>query len=96
VSPIRAAAAKILANDPDPASKTALLDATGDNSWIVQAAALEALARRGDPSVLQTVAQYMSDQKSEVKLTAAAAVLRLTAIETAKARRKASPKTSHP
>jgi HEAT repeat protein len=80
-SPVRAAAAKVLAKDPDPAATKALADAAGDKSWLVRAAALEALAKRGDPSVLDTVKLYMSDEKDAVRYTAAAAVLRLTAIK---------------
>jgi len=49
----------------------------------VRAAALEALAKRGDPAVLDTVSLCMSDKKDAVKYTAAAAVLRLTAIKEA-------------
>jgi HEAT repeat protein len=80
-SPIRAAAAQVLGKDPDPATTKALAHAAGDKSWLVRAAALEALAKRGDPSVLDTVKLYMSDEKDTVKYTAAAAVLRLTAIK---------------
>jgi hypothetical protein len=79
-SPVRAAAAKILAKDPDPATTKALADAAGDKSWLVRAAALEALARRGDSSALDVVKLYMFDEKDPVKYTAAATVLRLTAI----------------
>ena len=80
-SPVRAAAAKVLAKDPDPAATKTLAAAAGDKSWLVRAAALEALAKRGDPSVLDTVSLCMSDKKDAVKYTAAAAVLRLTAIK---------------
>ncbi len=80
-SPVRAAAAKVLAKDPDPAATKALADAVGDKSWLVRAAALEALAKRGDPSVLDTVQLSMSDEKDAVKYTAAAGVLRLMAIK---------------
>jgi HEAT repeat protein len=80
-SPVRAAAAKVLAKDPDPAATKALADAVGDKSWLVRAAALEALAKRGDPSVLDTVQLHVSDEKDAVKYTAAAAVLRLMAIK---------------
>jgi hypothetical protein len=80
-SPVRAAAAKVLAKDPDPAATKTLAAASGDKSWLVRAAALEALARRGDPSVLDTVSLCMSDKKDAVKYTAAAAVLRLTALK---------------
>jgi hypothetical protein len=79
-SPVRAAAARVLARDPDPATTRALTEATGDNSWIVQAAALEALAKRDDPSTLPTVQRYLSDEKNAIKYTAAAAVIHLTAI----------------
>ena len=72
-SPVRAAAAKVLIKDPDPATTKALADAVGDKSWVVRAAALEALAERGDPSVLDTVKLYMSDEKGDVKYAAAAA-----------------------
>ena len=82
-SPVRAAAAKVLATDPDPAATKTLADAAGDKSWLVRAAALEALAKRGDPAVLGTVSSCMSDKKEAVKYTAAAAVLRLTAIKEA-------------
>ncbi len=87
-SPVRAAAAKVLARDPDPATTRALAEATGDNSWIVRAAALEALAKRGDPSGLETVEKYMSDDKGAIKFTAAAAVIRLSAITEAKRRKQ--------
>jgi HEAT repeat protein len=80
-SPVRAAAARVLARDPDPATTKALMEATGDKSWIVQAAALEALAKRGDPSAMPTVQKYMSDEKAAVRFTAAATVIRLTTIK---------------
>jgi len=44
-SPVRAAAAKVLAREPDPATTQALAEAAGDKSWIVQVAALEVLAK---------------------------------------------------
>jgi hypothetical protein len=47
----------------------------------VRAAALEALAKRGDPAVLDTVSLCMADKKEAVEYTAAATVLRLTAIK---------------
>jgi HEAT repeat protein len=92
-SPVRAAAAKVLARDPDPAATKALAEAAGDKSWIVQAAALEALAKRGDPSALPTVEQYMSDEKNPIKFTAAAAVIHLTAIKVANKRKQ--PRLGH-
>jgi HEAT repeat protein len=87
-SPIRAAAAKVLADDPDPATTKVLEDAAGDKSWLVRAAALEALARRGDPSALQTVELYLLDEKDVVRYTAAASTLRLVKSKEAKANKK--------
>jgi len=83
-SPVRAAAAKVLADDPDPATTKVLEEAAGDKSWIVRAAALEALARRGDPSALETVELYIGDEKDVVRYTAAASALRLIASKEAK------------
>ena len=80
-SPARAAAATVLTNDPDPNATEALVNAVGDKNWIIRAAALEALARRGDPSVLNTVELYLTDEEGEVKYTAAATALRLAAIK---------------
>jgi HEAT repeat protein len=96
-SPVRAAAAKVLAKDPDPAATKALADAADDKSWLVRAAALEALAKRGDPAVLDTVALHMSDKREAVRYTAAATVLRLTAIKEASAvvKKKAPGKKSN-
>ncbi len=83
VSPLRAAAARKLAQDPDPATTKALITATGDKNWLVRAAALEALALRGDPSAAKTAAIYLYDDRPEVKYSAAAAVIRLTPTERA-------------
>ena len=52
-APIRAAAATLLADDPDPKSLEALETAAGDKSWLVRVAALEALAKRKEPGMLQ-------------------------------------------
>jgi HEAT repeat protein len=75
---VRAAAAKILASDPDSAAETALSDAAGDNNWQVRVAAIAAIARRGNPKLLSPVVGAMEDDKDAVKYSAAAAVVRLT------------------
>jgi HEAT repeat protein len=96
VSPIRAAAAKMLATDPDPASGMALVEATSDKSWIVKTAALEAIAKRGDPQLLNGILPAMMDDNNSVRFTAAAAVIRLSTLAAAKAAKEkpadASPK----
>jgi HEAT repeat protein len=77
-SPLRAAAAGVLANDPDPRSAEALAQACSDKSWIVRTAALKAVARRGNPALLPDITPAMQDKVDVVRFTAAAAVLRLT------------------
>ena len=80
VSPIRAAAAKMLANDPDPASGKALVEESADKSWLVRTAALEAIAKRGDPKLLDGIVPAMKDDNTSVRCTAAAAVIRLSTL----------------
>ncbi|HLB87464.1 MAG: hypothetical protein AUH86_25230 [Acidobacteria bacterium 13_1_40CM_4_58_4] len=86
-SPVRAAAASVLANDTDPRSGEALANATGDKNWLVRVAALEALAKRKDPSLLSRIETSMSDSRKEVRYTAAAVVLRLNAVQEARDRK---------
>jgi len=77
-SPIRAAAAKVMADDCDAKTEAALVDAAvHDKSALVRAAALDALARHGDPTVIAQIAPAMSDDKPSVRYVAAAAVLHL-------------------
>lgn len=89
-SPIRAAAASMLANDPDPKSATALVKATQDKNWVVRVAALEAIAKRGDPSLRIKAELSMYDEKREVRFTAAATIVRLFDLETRAATRTTS------
>jgi HEAT repeat protein len=77
-NPARAVAATFLAHDPDPATAKALVKATNDKDWIVRAAAVEAIAQRGDPSLLPKVELKFADKNPKVRYTAAAAVIRLS------------------
>lgn len=79
-SSVRAAAAKKLAHDPDPASAKALVAATQDKNLVVRAAALEAIAERGDRSLVPKIAASLDDDKDEVRFTAAACVAHLTTL----------------
>jgi len=83
-SPARAVAASILADDPDPASAKALADATKDKNWIIRLAAVDAIARRGDPALQEKVEPLLWDKRLQVRYAAAAAVLRLNAIAEAR------------
>jgi len=76
-SPVRAAAANILAKDSDPKSGEALVEASADKSWIVRAASLDALSHRGDRSVLPKIEPRLEDEKEVVRYTAAAAIIHL-------------------
>ncbi len=91
-SPVLAAAALTLAKDPDPKSGQALADAAGMNkSWIVRAAALNAMALRGETSLLPAAEAQLEDPKEEVQYSAAAAVIRLTDLSARRAPAHRSP-----
>ena len=74
----KTASIKVLAMDPDPRTGKALVDATTDKHWLVRSAAFYALARRDDPALLPDATLGLKDEKAEVKLTAAAAVIHLS------------------
>ena len=81
-SPVLAAAALMLAKDPDPKSGNALADASANKSkWLVRAAAFDALAKRGDPVYLDAAEAGLNDDQALVRISAAAAVIRLTDIK---------------
>jgi HEAT repeat protein len=80
-SPVRAAASRVLAKDPDPKTGEALVKAASDKSWIVRMAALDSLARRGDPSLIPQIVPSLEDSKDSVRYTAAAAIIRLSGMK---------------
>jgi len=86
-NPVRAVAASLLAHDPDPASADALVKATDDKNWMVRAAAVEAIAQRGDASLLRHVVARFADKNEKVRFSAAAATIRLSVIEQSKTAR---------
>ena len=77
-SPVRAAAARILTKDSDPTSEQALVEGASDKSWIVRMAALDSLARRGNPALIPQIAPRLDDEKDVVRYTAAGAIIRLS------------------
>ena len=77
-SPVRAAAAKKLAQDPEPDAAEALVKAASDKNLAVRAAALEAIALRGDPSLVSKISAALDDDKDVVRFTAAACVAHLS------------------
>ena len=68
-----------LSTDPDPKSQKAIEDACYDAKWQVRAAAVAALAKRGNPSALDYVVSAMQDDSDIVEYEAAAAVIYLSA-----------------
>lgn len=79
-SPLRAAAAKQLAHDPEPDAAGALVKATSDKNLAVRAAALEAIALRGDRSLIPKISAALDDDKDLVRFTAAASVAHLSSL----------------
>ena len=79
-APIRAAAAKKLAHDPEPDAREALAKAAADKDWRVRAAALDAIALREDSSLISKIASAMDDKNDVVRFTAAACVAHLSSL----------------
>jgi HEAT repeat protein len=77
---VKATAIKVLARDPDPITAKALVAATHDKQWVIRAAAYDALARRGDTSLLPDLTGGLKDSKDEVRITAAAAIVHLSTL----------------
>lgn len=77
---VDATAAAALASDPDPASEKALVQACFGRKEAIEIAALRALAKRGDPAVIDQIAPSMYDGKPLVNYTAAATVVHLTEV----------------
>src|SRR5215469_5380612 len=73
----KAALLSALATDPEPRADDVLLAATQNQNWVVRVAALEAIAKRGNPALLPDIAPNLDDPKGEVRYTAAATVIHL-------------------
>jgi HEAT repeat protein len=80
----RATAALLLGRDKDKATLEALEDALVDKDFRVRAAAVHSMALRNDPALRADLEPLIADVKEEVRLRAAAALLRLAAIPVAK------------
>lgn len=77
-SPMRIKALSKLEHDPDSRINKGLLHAASDKHWRVRVAALSAIARRDDISLIGPITPYIADKKAAVRYTAAAAILRLS------------------
>ena len=79
-APVRAAAAKKLARDPEPDAAEALAKAAADKDWKVRAAALDAIALREDASLIPRIVSALDDKNDVVRFTAAACIAHLDSI----------------
>jgi HEAT repeat protein len=95
-SPVRAAAAERLAKDPDPKSGRALADACADKKAKVRVAAVDAIAAREDPALVDALVPLLDDGDDVVRYDAAAAILRLAAHKAIRRSRKGSRGTTAP
>ena len=66
-----------LAKDPDPRTNKLLLTVSQNGNWVLRVAALQAIAKRGNPTLVPGIEPRLSDSKREVRYAAAAAVIRL-------------------
>jgi HEAT repeat protein len=84
-SPVRSAAARFLAHDPDPVSEDALVQAAlADKNEAVRKAALDALAERGDPKCIELLMKNLDDDKDAVRYRTAATIIHLSMATPAK------------
>jgi HEAT repeat protein len=77
-SPVREAAARYLALDPDSISEDALIQvALTDNNMFVREAALDALAEKNDSSCIGRLANNLDDDKYPIRYRTAATIIHL-------------------
>jgi HEAT repeat protein len=96
VSPIRAAAADVLAQDPDPKTTLALKTALTDKSWLVRAAAADALGKRKDQTAVLDLVPVLDDDKEAVRYTAAVSIIRLNDMKKGKSAKPAAKPAAKP
>jgi len=77
-APARAISALLLAEDSTEDARNVLRDALQDKSWIVRAAAAEALGVHGSVNDVKTLAPLLDDSEKKVRYRAAAAIIRVT------------------
>ena len=92
----KAALISALATDPDARTRKLLVGASQSENWVLRVAALEAISKRGDPSLLPKIKQGLADPKHQVRYTAAATVIHLTDLANARAGTAAPVATSVP
>lgn len=79
-SALRATSVGVLSKDNDKQTQDALREhAKVDKKWLVQVAAIRALATHGDPADADVLAGLLTHEKPVIRYTAAAAIIRLSA-----------------
>jgi HEAT repeat protein len=73
-----------LATDPEARTGRLLLTVSQNKNWVLRVAALGAIAKRGDPALMQGIEPRLSDSKREVRFAAAATIIRLDDVAQAK------------
>ena len=71
---VKAAIISALATDPDVRTDDLLLKYAGNPQWVLRVAALEAIEKRGKPSLRAAILKSMDDPKYHVKYTPAATI----------------------
>ncbi|MGH9582207.1 MAG: HEAT repeat domain-containing protein, partial [Bryobacteraceae bacterium] len=79
--PILILSTQRLARDPDPKSGDALVGACLNKHWQVRAAAVSAIAKRGDPALLRALVPLLTDPNDTVRYDTAAAIVHLAEIQ---------------
>lgn len=91
-SPVQAVCAKLLASDPSERTLAELIDALGDNSWVVRAAAARALGEIDRPEALPGLKTVLeTDDQSAAQFAAAAAIVRITRTHSVRHETKPAP-----
>jgi HEAT repeat protein len=94
-SPVRAAAARFLAEDPDSISEDALVQtALADKNQIVRQAALDALAQRRNPKCIEMLMKNLDDDKDVIRYRTAAVIIHLSRAGASKSKTKTGDKSS--
>jgi HEAT repeat protein len=81
----KAALISALATDPEGRTSKLLLTTSQNKNWVLRVAALEAISKRGDTTLIQGIEPRLSDSRREVRFAAAATVVHLDDLAKAQA-----------
>ena len=77
-APARVESARMLGDDPSPEARAALAHGLDDKSWLVRAAAAQAMGLHGTPKDVPALVPLLSDGQKQVRYRVAAAIIRVT------------------